>query len=102
MREPPFLSLRCLERWLPEAAARGVSEVARSERGFVAAYRAVRGDPRRLPTEWRRKRAAFLARHEAQRRAGREPLYGADGRPTRRHLALIMWAWSPDARRVCR
>jgi hypothetical protein len=73
----------------------GVSEVARSRRGFLTAYRAAGGRAAALSLAWQRKRAAFIARHEAQRRRRREPLFDAQGRPTRRHLALIAWAYSP-------
>jgi hypothetical protein len=29
-----------------------------------------------------------------------EPLYDENEQPTRRHLALIAWAYSPDSQRV--
>jgi hypothetical protein len=45
---------------------------------------------------WQARREAFLARHLAQAKAHHEPLLDANGEPTRRHLALIMWAYSPD------
>lgn len=87
-----YLSLRDVESFVPYAAALGVSRVARSPRGFLAAYRRAGGDPRRLPPAWRAKREAFLARHLAQQ--AREPAF-VDGVPTRRTLALIMWAYFP-------
>jgi hypothetical protein len=91
-----YLSPSCIARHVPAMRAQGVSTVARSPRGFLTAWKRAGGDLRRLPSAWRRKRAAFIARHDAQRRRGREPLRDRAGRPTRRHLAFIAWAWSPE------
>ena len=88
-----YLPLPVVREYEGLARSRGVSKVARSARGFLAAYKRAGGDPDRLSDEWDRKREAFLARHAAQMRG--EPLWEADGTPTRRHLALIVWAWSP-------
>lgn len=84
------------------AAARGVSEVARSSRGFMRAYERARGNLDRMGAEsttgqdWRQRRRAFVARHYKQMLDNDRPLWEADGSPTRQHLALIMWAWTPD------
>lgn len=83
-----------VERAERVAKAQGVSEVARSPRGFLTAWK--RDD---LDTEWCRKREGFIERHMAQVRARREPLW-KNGQPTRRHLALVMWAYSPTPARV--
>jgi hypothetical protein len=74
---------------------RGVSTVARSNRGFLRAYEDADGDPRALTNAWVRERDGFVARHRAQVQQRGEPLW-EDGQPTRRHLALIAWAWTPD------
>ncbi|NBW18526.1 MAG: hypothetical protein EBR82_62195 [Caulobacteraceae bacterium] len=95
-----WLSLGLVERAVPLAALRGVSEVARSPRGFLPIYRAAGGKPSRVPLAWRRRRAAFISRHVAQAKARGESWFQRDGRPTRRHLALIMWAYSPTPARV--
>lgn len=96
-----YLTLACVKSFENQARSRGVSKVARSKRGFLTAYKRAGGDPKRLPPAWRRKRDAFVARHMAQVKKRREPLY-ENGRPTRRHLALIMWAYSPQgSRRSC-
>lgn len=87
-----FLPLRTVHKWEPVAARLGVSEVARSARGFLAQYEQY---GRYLPDYWLRKRDAFIKRHMAQVRRRYEPLM-KNGRPTRRHLALIMWAYSPQ------
>jgi len=91
-----FLPLSTIRRFEPTARALGVSEVARSPRGFLTAYKKARGNPQALPPEWHRKRRAFIARHMAQVRIRREPLFDRTGQPTRRALALIMWAYFPD------
>lgn len=95
IRVSRFLPLRQVERFVPLMQERGVSEVARSPRGFLTAYRRA-GGPGNLPPDWLQRREAFIARHEAQVRRRGEPLYERDGSPTRRHLALIAWAYSPD------
>jgi len=80
----------------PYAAALGVSEVARAEDGFLREYehagtaRMMRG--RLVPGHhfqtWEQRRAAFISRHLPQYRK----------KPTvRRQLALIMWAYDPEA-----
>ena len=89
-----FLRRATISRWLPVAKAKGVSRVARSPRGFLRAYAQAGWSGSRLSEKWRRRREAFIARHMAQVRKRREPLWRA-GKPTRRHLALIMWAYSP-------
>lgn len=48
---------------------------------------------------WADKRDAFVTRHMAQVKAHGEPLW-KDGLPTRRHLALIMWAYSPSSSKL--
>lgn len=67
--------------------ALGVSEVARSPRGFLAAYRRANGNPNNLSEDWKRKRAGFIARHMAQYRVDKGH---------RRRLALIAWAYDPE------
>ncbi len=94
-----FLPLSVVDRWRPLAAALGVSEIARGPRGFLRAYRDADGDPDQLSPWWRARREAFLKRHLAQVEKRREPLW-YEGVPTRRHLALIMWAGSPHASRL--
>ena len=89
-----FLSLSTVEKYVPAMERFGVSEVARSPRGFLTAYRKAKGKRENLTADWWQRREAFIARHEAQRKARGEPLY-SNGLPTRRHLALIAWAYSP-------
>lgn len=82
-----------------------VSEVARGPGGFLEAYRATRGHPDRIAIYWAQKRAGFIQRHRAQLRQdehadGWEPDPAGGTRPTRRHLALAVWAWSPTPVRL--
>lgn len=88
-----WLPLAVVEAAVPEAAQAGVSEVARGPNGFLGVYRAA-GSPRAVPEAWRAKREGFVKRHMAQVKERGEPLW-VDGAPTRRHLALVMWAYSP-------
>lgn len=88
-----MMKLSAVRKFEKQAAEQGVSKVARSDRGFLTAYK--RGD---LDEWWCRRRAAFVKRHMAQVRKRKEPLFDKDGKPTRRHLALIMWAYSPSRR----
>lgn len=97
MREYGYLPLSLVKEYEPQAAAQGVSKVARSSGGFLTAYKRAGGKPNRLSEAWRKKRQAFIARHMAQLK-GEEKF--KNGLPTRRHLALIMWAYSPTAQRL--
>lgn len=94
----PALSYREAHRWEPEAKRRGVSTVARSSRGFMRMYERA-GTWNNVPDAWRRRREAFIARHMAQARSAGERLWEKDStgklRPSRRCLALLMWAYRP-------
>lgn len=92
------LSLKTVRKFRTMAARRGVSSVARSKRGFLAAYAKAGGNLSKLSAFWKKKRAGFIKRHSAQMRKRREPLFDQNGQPTRRHLALIMWAASPSTK----
>jgi hypothetical protein len=94
-----FLSLSTIARYEALARKRSVSVVARGPDGFLPAYKRA-GAASALPDYWRRRREAFIARHMAQVEGRNEPLWDLDGRPSRRHLALIMWAYSPMAGRL--
>lgn len=98
----PYLSLATIDRYEADMARRGVSDVARSRRGFLTAYRRAGGDPDRLSEYWQVRRDGFIARHMAQVRERGEPLFEDGGEPTRRHLALIAWAYSPAPDRLPR
>lgn len=103
-----WLSLATVEALVPEAARRGVSKVARGEtrsgqtrEGFVQAYRATGGSSSAMArrqatsnTSWAERRQGFISRHVAQGGPWWETVGGVE-RPTRRHLGLVMWAYSP-------
>lgn len=84
------------------ARAQGVSQVARSSRGFVRAYERAGGKLDRMGREsttgqdWQQRRKGFVARHYKQMLDNDRPLWERDGSPSRQHLALILWAWTPD------
>jgi hypothetical protein len=81
-----YLPLSTIEKYETGMRKLGVSEVARSPRGFLAAYKRAGGNPNNLSEEWKRKRDGFIKRHMAQYRLN----------PTRRRmLALIAWAYMP-------
>jgi hypothetical protein len=92
-----FLSLSVIKKFEPLMKREGVSLVARSPFGFLSAYKRAGGAKENLYKGWHTKREAFIARHMAQLISNDEPLYGEDRKPTRRHLALIAWAYSPDS-----
>jgi len=95
----PWLSLAKIKKYEQLMRDRGVSEVARSPRGFLTAYKRA-GSKTRLSPEWRMKRDGFVARHWTQAQKQARPLYETKGKyagtPTRWHLALIAWGFSPD------
>lgn len=101
--EPEWLSLDAVILAAREARKRGVSDVATSPGGFVEAFQMAGGDLEDLETrrhrktgqDWRTRRNNFVARHMAQVRHRNEPLWTEQGEPTRRHLALAVWAFSP-------
>lgn len=92
-----FLPLSLVKRYEKIAKAQGVSKVARGPGGFLEAYKRAGGNPQRLSDKWYDKREAFIARHMAQ---GRNESLGGSSDPSRRHLALIMWAYSPLGSRL--
>jgi hypothetical protein len=92
----PWMGLAQIKEFEWQAAALGVSEVARSSRGFLTAYKRNRGGTARMERvkakasgeqTWAKRRINFLKRHLAQYRV--KPTY-------RRFLSLIMWAYMPS------
>jgi hypothetical protein len=95
VRHKKLLPLDLVQKFVPLMKKLGVSEVARSPRGFLSNYVRLYGRPAQMNERWIEKREGFIARHMAQLIANDESLY-KNGLPTRRHLALIAWAYSPD------
>lgn len=94
MRSFDYLSRAKVKKYLPQMIERGVSKVARKN-GFTRIY--LSGENPRLlmatrNQSWHDKRHNFLKRQLA---SGNR-LYDFDGKPSRFHLALIAWAYSPS------
>ncbi len=86
MKEYNYISLKEIARYEPDMRKLKVSEVARSPRGFLTAYKRAGGNPNNLSEHWKVKRYGFIRRHLVQYR----------NNPTRRRkLALIAWAYMP-------
>lgn len=118
--EYPFLPLKTVEQFEDYAEYRKVSKVARGEKkssqsdmGFLEAYKKVKGNKEKLKNfpikkekkdgqDWWERRNNFCARHNKQMK--NEDKYEKEGKykglPTRRHLGLIMWAYSPDSEKI--
>jgi hypothetical protein len=81
-----MLSLKTIKKYEPEMKRLKVSEVARSRRGFLSAYKKA-GTPDKLSPKWKQKREAFISRHGVSYK----------NKPSvRRKLSLIAWAYNPD------
>jgi len=119
-REYKWMTLDDANRAEPAAAEQAVSEVARgivpstvTDHGFMEVYRMVDGDPEDMHnvmatdnSTWAERRYQFVARHLAQgkehkRKTGNNPWW-RDGEPTRRHLGLMMWAYTPTPSQTAR
>lgn len=99
--DAPYIRLDILEKIERVAAKQGVSDIARSPRGFLAAYKLASGDAYAMGRDhfsgqlWEDRRTNFIKRHVEQARRRREAFWTKSGQPTRRHLALMMWAYTP-------
>lgn len=101
-----WLDFHEIDPFLALAEELDVSAVARGPGGFLEVYRDNQGDPNVLETvyysdtlNWADRRDNFVKRHMAQAKKNKEEFW-KDGRPTRRHLALIMWAYTPELKRL--
>ena len=94
-----YLDVETVESARAAMADRGVSEVARGPGGFISAYKRA-GSSKDLPEEWKKKREAFLDRHLAQFRGNGWEQVRGEWRPTRQHLALVAWGYSPTPSRL--
>jgi hypothetical protein len=88
----PAMSLREVLSYEADAERLGVSEVARSSRGFLTQYKKAKTF-NNLDDMWKIKRNAFIARHLSKALKDNENI--KDYRNNRRALALIMWAYKP-------
>jgi hypothetical protein len=96
-----FLPVETVLACVPLARAIGVSEAARGRRGFVAAYEAA-GSHNALGEDWKAKRSLILERHIDNDcdRWEQDRMMWQGGLPTRLHLLLVMWAYSPTSDRL--
>ena len=99
-----YLGKATIRRALPYMDYKKVSLVARGKRksrqtkqGFLQVYLSGKSlDSMATKNQtWKERRAAFIARHIKQTRR----LWDRNGQPTRHHLALVAWAYSPDAKK---
>lgn len=81
-----YLSLKEVQKNVPEMKRLKVSTKARSRGQFLDQFTKADGDYRKMPEFWQRKRDGFVARHLAQFRKDKG---------YRRKLALIAWAYKP-------
>lgn len=94
MRRFDYLSRAKVKKFLPEMKKRGVSKVARKN-GFTKIYLSGENPKLIMATKnqsWDEKRHNFLKRQLASNNR----LFDANGNPSRFHLALIAWAYSPS------
>ena len=96
-REHAFLPLRFVERWVKAAKEENIAEARKGNASFLAAYRRAKGRPERLTENWHEARERFLKKEIAAIKLSGEHLFDRKGRPTRRHLSMILWAFSPRA-----
>lgn len=90
----PWLTLSQIAPFEDVAKKMGVSKVARSMRGFLPQYKRVGGDFDKLSDYWWGRRQDFVSRHMKQAKV-RHEAFLKTGELSPRHLALIMWAYSP-------
>ncbi len=86
MKEYPYMTLAQISKYEPEMQALGVSEIARSPRGFLTYYKKIGGNPNNVNEFWRKKRNGFIARFI--------PMWNKYHTDKIR-LALIAWAYLP-------
>ncbi|CAH0698368.1 unnamed protein product [Spodoptera exigua] len=98
----PYLSLETVKK-VVELAGDNIPE---QQRSFIAAYSSVRGEYQRLrnvrveeeDTTW------DIVRHrelqKLKRKLKREDLFDDDGQFTEEHIEMLLWAYTPDRRRV--
>ena len=114
-----WMSLRDVLRSVPamkkqkvSEVARGVKKSTRTREGFIQAYKAVNGSIPKMKTRktgqgeqtWAKRRDEFVARHLKQMRQNDTYSTGwkPNGEPTRRHLGLIAWAYTPSPKRLAK
>ena len=108
MNRYPWMALADTEAFVPLMERTGTSKVARSYRGFYTAFQKAEGVPKKMGRThrdtpgrgdsymWWERRNEFVSRHMGQVEKRGEKLWKPNGNPTKRHLGLIAWAYTPD------
>ncbi len=101
-----YQKINTVNAMIPLIESMNVSAIARSKRGFLRAYKRLKTPAKMKLAQapgslqsWDQKRNAFLKRQIAQAKSNGESWW-EDGLPTRRHLALIAWAYTPTPSRL--
>ena len=91
-------------------SARGIEKPKTTDKGFVRVYERVRTPEKleKIPVRkekpgganWRQTRNNRVAAKLGQMKKMGIPFYGKDGLPTKMHTILIMWAYSPDEKKI--
>ena len=103
-------SVPAMKKQKVSEVARGVKKSTRTREGFIQAYKATNGSVAKMKKRktgqgdqnWAKRRDEFIARHLKQMRNNDTYKTGwkPNGEPTRRHLGLIAWAYSPSPTRL--
>jgi len=104
MKARPLLKKGTVTKLLPLIDLEGVSLVARgmvkstqTNQGFLQAFYKNQTDSKATKNQtWLERRQGFINRHY---RKGRK-LWKPNGNPTRLHLALIAWGYSPEPQKL--
>ena len=114
----PFLSLKTIKKYEPLADKYNISLVCRglkksklTDSGFLEIYKKVKGNKQKLkdipvkksnPTgiDYYRKRDIQLKAKITQMKKMKIPLFDENNNPTKMHLILIMWAYSPKPNKL--
>jgi hypothetical protein len=89
--------LPMMEKKRVSLVARGRQKSRVTKQGFLEWYLSEKKDLTALATKnetWIERRKNFLARHAKGR------LWTRSGEPTRHHLSLIAWAYTPDEKKL--
>lgn len=88
--------------------SRGIVPSKQTNKGFTQEWIDMRGSPAILNKKngykeqtWAERRNSFIRRHMGQVKANNEKLF-KNGKPTRRHLSLISWGYTPQKARLQR
>lgn len=86
--------------------SRGMKASKQTSKGFAQNWIDLKGNKAVLHTlngykdqTWGTRRTSFIKRHLAQIKKNNEPLF-VNGQPTRRHLSLIAWGYTPNQTRL--